>query len=79
MMVEFQEELEDLVSPEEVVLVGYVRSRPMGKQAKRTRNRDVFMVVTGIESNSVQADVTVSEAERDEAFLAEGRPFSEAH
>lgn len=79
MMVEFQEELEDLVSPgEEVVLVGYVRSRPMGKQARRDRNRDVFMVVTGIESNSVQADVTVSEAERDEVISwTDGRPFSD--
>ena len=79
MMVEFQEELEDLVSPgEEVVLVGYVRSRPMGKQTKKDRNRDVFMVVTGIESNSVQADITVSETERDEVLAwAQGLSFTE--
>ena len=66
MMVEFRQELSEMISPgEDVVLVGYVRSRPIGKQGKRDRNREVFMVVTGIESNRVQSDISVSESERE--------------
>ena len=79
MMVEFQQELSESIGPgEEVILVGYIRSRPMNKTSRRDRNRDVFMVVTGIESNSVQADISVTDAERAEVIAwADSRPFSE--
>ena len=64
-LVEFQQELSDSIGPgEEVVLVGYVRSRPMNKTSKRDRNREVYLVVTGVESNSVQADISVLPEER---------------
>lgn len=79
MMVEFQQELSEMISPgEDVVLVGYVRSRPIGKQGKKDRNREVFMVVTGIESNRVQSDITISEQERENILAwANARNFSE--
>ena len=78
-LVEFQQELSDNVSPgEEVVLVGYVRSRPMNKTSKRDRNREVYLVVTGIESASVQTDVEVLPEEREEVLAwAEGRSFQD--
>jgi DNA replicative helicase MCM subunit Mcm2 (Cdc46/Mcm family) len=64
-LVEFQQELSASIGPgEEVVLVGYVRSRPMNKTSKRDRNREVYLLVTGIESNSVQADISVLPEER---------------
>jgi DNA replicative helicase MCM subunit Mcm2 (Cdc46/Mcm family) len=64
-MVEFQQELSASIGPgEEVVLVGYVRSRPMDKSSKRDRNREVYLLVTGIESSSVQTDVSVLPEER---------------
>ena len=59
-LVEFQQELSDSIGlGEEVVLVGYVRSRPMNKTSKKDRNREVYLVVTGIESSSVQSDIQV--------------------
>ena len=78
-LVEFQQELSDNIGPgEEVVLVGYVRSRPMNKTSKRDRNREVYLVVTGIESSSVQTDVEVLPEERDEVLAwAQGRSFEE--
>ena len=78
-LVEFQQELSDNVAPgEEVVLVGYVRSRPMNKTSKRDRNREVYLVVTGIESASVQTDVEVLPEEREEVLSwARGRSFQD--
>jgi replicative DNA helicase Mcm len=65
-LVEFQQELADMITGgEEVILVGYVRSRPMNKTSKRDRNREVYLVVTGIESNSVRTDVEVLPEERE--------------
>ena len=78
-LVEFQQELSDSIGPgEEVVLVGYVRSRPMNKTSKKDRNREVFLIVTGIESSSVQSDIQVLPEEREtiEAW-ANARSFSE--
>jgi DNA replicative helicase MCM subunit Mcm2 (Cdc46/Mcm family) len=78
-LVEFQQELSASIGPgEEVVLVGYVRSRPMNKTSKRDRNREVYLLVTGIESNSVQADISVLPEERSmvEAW-ANSRSFQE--
>lgn len=78
-LVEFQQELSDNIGPgEEVVLVGYVRSRPMNKTSKRDRNREVYLVVTGIESSSVQTDVEVLPEERDQVLeWSNGRSFEE--
>jgi DNA replicative helicase MCM subunit Mcm2 (Cdc46/Mcm family) len=78
-MVEFQQELSDSIGPgEEVVLVGYVRSRPMNKTSKRDRNREVYLVVTGVESNSVQTDISVLPEERSMVEeWANARSFSE--
>ena len=78
-LVEFQQELSDHITPgEEVVLVGYVRSRPMNKTSKRDRNREVYLVVTGIESASVQTDVEVLPEERDQVIQwARERSFTE--
>ena len=65
-LVEFQQELSDFIGPgDEVILVGYVRSRPMNKTSKRDRNREVYLVVTGIESSSVQTDIEVLPEERE--------------
>jgi len=78
-LVEFQQELSDSISPgEEVVLVGYVRSRPMNKTSKKDRNREVYLIVTGIESASVESDIEVLPEERDEVLAwAQGRSFQE--
>jgi len=78
-LVEFQQELSDNIGPgEEVVLVGYVRSRPMNKTSKRDRNREVYLVVTGVESSSVQTDVEVLPEERDQVTeWCNGRSFEE--
>ncbi len=78
-LVEFQQELSDNIGPgEEVVLVGYVRSRPMNKTSKRDRNREVYLVVTGVESSSVQSDVEVLPEERDHVIeWANSRSFEE--
>ena len=52
MMVEFRRSSKTWSAPaKRLSWWATLRSRPMGKQAKRDRNRDVFMVVTGIESN----------------------------
>jgi len=78
-LVEFQQELTDQITGgEEVILVGYVRSRPMNKTSKRDRNREVYLVVTGIESNSVQTDVEVLPEEREMVMeWANARSFRE--
>ena len=78
-LVEFQQELSDSIGPgEEVVLVGYVRSRPMNKTSKKDRNREVFLIVTGIESSSVQSDIQVLPEERETIQeWANARSFSE--
>jgi len=66
-LVEFRDSATKQVEPGEVVtIVGYVRSRPTDSKSKKDRNRELYIVATGIESNEQSRDFVVAGERREE-------------
>ena len=66
-LVEFRDSATKQVEPGEVVtIVGYVRSRPTDSKSKKDRNRELYIVATGVESNEQSRDFVVGGERRDE-------------
>jgi len=66
-LVEFRESMSRQVEAGEVVtVVGYVRSRPVDARSKSDRNRELYIVVTGVESNEQSRDLVVADQRREE-------------
>ena len=60
-LVEFRDSVATQVESGKVVtIVGYVRSRPVDSKSKGDRNRELYIVATGLESNEAARDFTVS-------------------
>jgi replicative DNA helicase Mcm len=59
-LVEFRDSISTQVEAGKVVtIIGYVRSRPVDTKSKGDRNRELYIVVTGLESNDAARDFVV--------------------
>ncbi len=60
-LVEFRDSVAKQVEAGKVVtIIGYVRSRPVDSKSKQDRNRELYVVATGLESNEAARDFVVS-------------------
>lgn len=60
-LVEFRDSVAKQVESGKVVtIIGYVRSRPVDSKSKRDRNRELYIVATGLESNEAARDFVVT-------------------
>ena len=60
-LVEFRDSVAKQVESGKVVtIIGYVRSRPVDSKSKKDRNRELYIVATGLESNEAARDFVVS-------------------
>ena len=76
-LIEFHDSACKQVDTGEVVtLIGYIRSRASDSKSRNDRNREVYMVVTGIERNEQSSDLRVSdEREAEIRTWADGLDF----
>ena len=59
-LVEFRDSISTQVEAGKVVtIIGYVRSRPVDTKSKGDRNRELYIVATGLESNDAARDFVV--------------------
>jgi len=79
LLIEFRGSVcEEVDAGQVVTFVGYIRSRPADSKSRSDRNREVYMIVTGIERNEQSRDITVDDSREEEIMQwASSHTFSE--